>query len=475
MQQQRLTFSPWLLGKRFRAERPERAVSHAAAGGRLGVWWTRGTTFACIGYVVFSQTLHAAPGWSRLGILFAVLLVAALAGGRVLRIWDFSSATWAWLAVPFLVYCLIRAVPESGRDWPTEELFPLACAFMGGIGVAVALRLGISFTAVAYAQVLSNACNISAGLLGFGAESIGGDPVRYAGVTGNANDFGLQLTLGSCLLWLMPKRAGWFPCVFSFFSVAYAVGTSGSRTALTVVPFFLLIVFVQLVALVKRNRVVFAVSLVTGTCVLVALAAPFVLDKAKDITAIDRALDHSDSSFEKRMGMIQRGLELWRQSPVFGNGLEGFERLSGFPGYYAHNNYAELLCNTGLLGTLLYYGLHLAAMLRGARLPVPARLCVWTTVLVLLVIDFGSVNYRSKQTIMILMVLLAITAVQHRAHSQPAASRARLNGGGFGVSIARAVPAAKRLFALSNTRTGRAAARRSRVLGLGTRNRGELE
>lgn len=373
----------------------------------LSLWWRRAVTLVSVAYVLFSQTLHALPGWSRLGIGFATLLAALLVTGRVLRIANFGNSAWAWLTAPFLVYCLIKAVPERGNEWPVEELFPLICAFMGALGIAFALRSGVSFKAIVYAQVFSNLCNIVAGFLGFGAESIGGDPVRYAGVTGNANDFGLQLTLGACLIWLLPAKAGWFPCSFAFFGVAYAIATSGSRTALMVVPFFLLLVFIQGFAHIKKHRVRVVVTVPLVICLLGIVLAPALLDRAKEITAVDRALDHHDSSFEKRMGMIQQAIRLWRQAPVFGNGLNGFERLSGYAGY-AHNNYAELLCNTGVFGAFLYYALHLSVLLKGFRQTARLRYFAWVCVLMLLAIDVGSVNYKSKQTIMVLMILLSL-------------------------------------------------------------------
>ncbi len=413
MQDQRVIWKPFGRLRQFGLETGTYSIASAGEH-ELTVWWLRATTLTSMGYVLFSQTLHAQPGWSRLGIVFAVLLAGLLVTGRVLRIGKFRSPGFAWLTAPFLTYCLIKSVPETGNEWPVEELFPLACAFLGGISVALGLRAGVSFKAIVYAQVLSNLCNIVAAFLGIGTEAVGGDPVRYAGVTGNANDFGLQLTIGACLIWLAPRQAGWFPCSFAFFSVAYAVGTSGSRTALLVAAFFLALVSIQILGSIKtKRRIVLALSLTAAICLLGAMLAPLLLDKAKTITAIDRALDHRDSSFEKRMGMIQQALRLWQQAPVFGHGLDGFERLSGYPGY-AHNNYAELLCNLGLVGVFLYYSLHLAVLLRATKLRPALRFYSWVCIAMLLVIDVGSVNYKSKQTIMVLMILVSHAAAERR-------------------------------------------------------------
>ena len=178
-------------------------------------WWKRSASIATIGYVLFSQTLHAVEGWSRLGVAFAGLLVFILVLGRATGVWSFKNEKWLWVPAPFLFYCLIRAFPEAGNDWPVEQLFPLICAFSGGIGTALALQVAVPFRAVVYAQVASNLCNIAAALIGVGTDAPSGmDEVRYAGVTGNANAFGLQLALGGCLIWLLPKAGNqtgqWF-------------------------------------------------------------------------------------------------------------------------------------------------------------------------------------------------------------------------------------------------------------------------
>lgn len=53
-----------------------------------------------------------------------------------------------------------------------------------------------------------------------------------------------------------------------------------------------------------------------------------------------------------RMEFIRYGLEMWKQSPVWGNGNEAFRVQYGT---YSHNNYIELLANYGLLGFGLFY------------------------------------------------------------------------------------------------------------------------
>ena len=61
-----------------------------------------------------------------------------------------------------------------------------------------------------------------------------------------------------------------------------------------------------------------------------------------------------EKSLEGRLYMIQVGLDLWKESPIWGNGNEAFRVHTGGENY-SHNNYIELLANYGALGFLFYY------------------------------------------------------------------------------------------------------------------------
>lgn len=62
----------------------------------------------------------------------------------------------------------------------------------------------------------------------------------------------------------------------------------------------------------------------------------------------------SEGSINERKELAERAFILFSQKPFFGWGLDTFRTISGF-GKYAHNNYLELLSNTGIIGTASYY------------------------------------------------------------------------------------------------------------------------
>lgn len=61
-----------------------------------------------------------------------------------------------------------------------------------------------------------------------------------------------------------------------------------------------------------------------------------------------------DYSTVHRLELINFASTAWMESPIYGQGIRAFEKLSGF-GHYAHNNYLEMLYNFGLIGFVLFY------------------------------------------------------------------------------------------------------------------------
>ena len=60
--------------------------------------------------------------------------------------------------------------------------------------------------------------------------------------------------------------------------------------------------------------------------------------------------------------LMRRGIEFFRQSPLVGNGIASYVRYNGdyYGRYgYAHSNYVELLADYGIIGTALYYAMHI--------------------------------------------------------------------------------------------------------------------
>lgn len=73
--------------------------------------------------------------------------------------------------------------------------------------------------------------------------------------------------------------------------------------------------------------------------------------------------DALDGSSFSRIMMLQRGMDLFTNSPIWGHGIEGFQIYSGF-GVYSHNMYVEILVNYGLLGFFFFFSYHFIVLKR---------------------------------------------------------------------------------------------------------------
>lgn len=103
-----------------------------------------------------------------------------------------------------------------------------------------------------------------------------------------------------------------------------------------------------------------------------------------------------DASTSVRKNMVEKGLELWAESPVWGHGINNFGALTHW-GVYAHNNYVELLCGVGLLGTVAYYAYYAYVLIKLFKSKIPTlQKSYWSLALLgFLVFDIGAVSYDS--------------------------------------------------------------------------------
>lgn len=113
---------------------------------------------------------------------------------------------------------------------------------------------------------------------------------------------------------------------------------------------------------------------------------------------------NTDASVTGRLALQQRAIEVFLQHPIIGVGIGNFRSysygLGGVSGYYAHNNYLELLADVGILGTLFYYLPYLVALVKTRAIAKDAdgdKRMFFSLLFVLLVMrlvsDYAQVSY----------------------------------------------------------------------------------
>lgn len=65
----------------------------------------------------------------------------------------------------------------------------------------------------------------------------------------------------------------------------------------------------------------------------------------------------------QRSSLLETGIELFLRRPFLGWGADNFEPVSRM-GMYSHNNYIELLANTGIVGFFSFYSIHIILLIK---------------------------------------------------------------------------------------------------------------
>jgi O-antigen ligase len=115
-------------------------------------------------------------------------------------------------------------------------------------------------------------------------------------------------------------------------------------------------------------------------------------------------------SMTERTMMIAYGFDFIMEKPWLGNGFNAFSTLFGnITGWYtySHNNFIELLVNTGIVGLIIYYSLTFY-IIKGLWKPALKDRDALSQILFLytiitMVLDYAMVSYSSVPTIFRLM------------------------------------------------------------------------
>lgn len=173
------------------------------------------------------------------------------------------------------------------------------------------------------------------------------------------NSYGMYFSLLSiyCLFRIITNKTNQSRVLntLMFLLLIILSATSGSRKALLGI----IIGSAILIVLLTKNNKLFTVGkivLIIAILYYVLRDFSFTRELILRISTIwdnsNQIVYHSDLT---RRSMTQFALKGWLAHPLFGNGFNSFISKTSFM-TYSHNNYAELLFNLGIVGTILFYG-----------------------------------------------------------------------------------------------------------------------
>lgn len=126
-----------------------------------------------------------------------------------------------------------------------------------------------------------------------------------------------------------------------------------------------------------------------------------------------------ESSTGQRLYFIRSGIELFKENPFIGTGVNSFK--FSHLGHYSHNNYIELIVNGGVFAFFLFYYRYWIACVYIQRLNSNTRYVYLSGVLVLILTDVVTVSVSDKHSLYAFMIIFMLIGAEVRGREQAGA------------------------------------------------------
>lgn len=194
--------------------------------------------------------------------------------------------------------------------------------------------------------------------------------VRGAGMFINPNDLGFSCFLGlfGAMSLVGTCRNRWLLAVISLGSIVGLFGLieSASRGAFIITVAIIILWPIVSLGQISKSKLT-RMLLICCLAMVVLFACIFVLPLIVDNTVLGRRLGQGvnlkDHSSEERLYLVRMAFKIWAEYPFTGAGLGQFPYVSG-EYLYAHNEFAELLGTTGIVGAAIYYAAYITVWRR---------------------------------------------------------------------------------------------------------------
>ncbi len=393
---------------------PSREGEDRAPGG-----WLRVALLLTVAYLVFGLVLIGVPGLSRGGIVIAALSATWMLVGVVTR-QAIMPRVLLW-PLGFFAYLALSGffIPS----YPGTYVLQLFTIWVGAVSVAFFVANGVSMNVIIAGFLLVVVSNLIAISVGYDGQLInieqetmqtlqGKEIKRYSGLVGQSNVL-VSLTFSlSIAVFLLRRRISWLTYVALLATSIGFMVLSGSRSALV-----LSIAFAGLGALLLMNRspirtLIIIASGISGIALAVFFSDPNALNRIEqswlgEVVVIERTIatfDDAEGSSALRGQMAKSGWELFLQQPLIGHGPDQYGKVSGM-NTYAHNNFAEISVNWGLIGLGLYYAMYVVAFLSLLNSP-PYKYPMFGALVLLILTEPWFVTFVDRGFMLCLALLL---------------------------------------------------------------------
>ena len=205
-----------------------------------------------------------------------------------------------------------------------------------------------------------------------------------------------------------------------FFVIASFI--TGTRKTLIFIPLIIIVYILKFNSVnLKRGKYIVGFSIIAVLGCVLLMKAPifykFVGYRVESAIESFTSSDTDDSSIIVRRRLIKRAVELYKEKPILGWGMDYFKSSGQSDlGYYTHNNFLEILSGGGIVGFIIYYSkyvlllsLLLKKKLRNKYDLITIRSCI-VFLLLMVFIEYWQIVYIYRYIEIYLVMLLYIAS-----------------------------------------------------------------
>lgn len=400
-----------------------RPASHSTIYVDEDAGWLRVASLLTGLYMVAGLMLIGVPAISRSAIVVALVCALWAIYGLLTHKARFPRV----LILPVLFYVMVILSGFMVDPYPVTYIGQVTTIWLAAISIALFVANGMSLKPVLIGFALVYVANVIAIAVGYDGYQVNAavndakvDPNtvaelgRRSGLAGQANLL-MALTIAPLMLmFLRRRRLATLAWLALFAAAVWMSVMTGSRSGLIPAAMFLVMAGFVLVRspLVRRSMPILIGIVVVGWLIqsmqpnLLLRIEQSALGEAVVVQRFVQAIDGTDGSSLERQQFIERAWGPFLARPVFGHGPAAFERIVG-QGTYAHNSFAELSVNFGMIGLALWFGMY--ALAGWGVLRSPYKLPALCTILMMLAMDQTYVVYLERELVLVMCLLLVFT------------------------------------------------------------------
>ena len=356
-------------------------------------------------FIVARQAFRFTPGFTSIWpivryVMYGIVLLQIIIKPKIKKN---GFLVWTVLFLSIGFFCsVISKYPDNGLDKCTEVFYVLVDALCVLLYCMPKRKTNLFF----WAFLISGAVIFCIQMSNFSASAVTSGANRILNRVSlteaeNPNLTALKLYMafisGSYLIYFQKKYSK-IALVLSTMSAIGMVLTGSRKT------FIISVVVIALLFISGRRRYLKMALLVIGATVAydAAMNNPIVYNIIGWRLA---SIGGADESSMERARLLHDAINTGLNNPIFGVGLHNSMFYTAI-GKYAHNNFAEIFADLGLIGFSIFYSLYILYGYRVVRFAKEKIRRYWLVfILGFLAIDYGQVSYNLFTSIVPMVIL----------------------------------------------------------------------